>query len=454
MFMRSRFYLHEPPCAALCFSGPGSAHDEDASMRARFALAATACLVAFTSVPALASDCTRTSTGLIPLTDLGSGSYLGSQGGLYPGGANTRPAGHRAAGLAVAGSVTPLDTLGNPDAAGHVVLISIGMSNCTQEFSTFVPKANADPAKRPRVRLIDCAKGGQATQDIRHPGAAYWDTVATRLRGRGSSPLQAQVVWIKEARRAPTEPFTASAESLLRDLGTIVRIIKQKLPNVRACYVTSRIYAGYASTNLNPEPYAYESGFAVKWLVEAQMNGVDSLNWDPNAGAVEAPWITWGPYLWADGLVPRSDGMTWACDAFQSDGTHPSATGRAIVADSLLAFFKRDETTTPWFVNAAVGVTHPPPTGALMSVAPNPAREAIEVKFAPSAGMRWKITVLDLVGRRLRELARGRSTGEALQVRWDLSDAAGRRVPNGLYWLRVETGGRSSSRRVLVLDPR
>src|SRR6185503_13068248 len=128
-------------------------------------------------------------------------------------GSNHRPAGHNAAGVAIAGSITPLDTLGAPNPGGAVVLISIGMSNCTMEFSTFVPKATADPFRNPRVRVIDCAEGGQATQDVRLEGAAYWDTVATRLRGHGSSPAQAQVVWIKEARRGPTEPFPASADS-------------------------------------------------------------------------------------------------------------------------------------------------------------------------------------------------------------------------------------------------
>src|SRR5205814_6764336 len=106
----------------------------------------------------------------------------------------------------------PLDTLGHPDPVnGRIVLISLGMSNATQEFSAFVPKAMSFPGRHPRLLVIDCAEGGQATQDIRLASAAYWDTVQARLRGHGSSPLQAQAAWIKEARRGPTEPFPASA---------------------------------------------------------------------------------------------------------------------------------------------------------------------------------------------------------------------------------------------------
>ena len=342
--------------------------------------------------PGLAINCAGTSTGSTPLTDLATGTYQGFQGGLYTGGVNGRPAAHRTAGLQIASQIVPLDTLGNPSASGRVVVISIGMSNCTQEFSALVPKMIADPLRRPQVKPIDCAEGGQAARDIHHASAAYWDTVYARLRGHGSSPLQPQVVWLKEAERAPTGQFPASAESLEWDLGAIVRVIHQKLPNVRACYVSSRIYAGYATSNLNPEPYAYESGFAVKWLIEAQSGGVDSLNWDPALGAVQAPWLTWGPYLWADGLQPRGDGLTWRCDEYQSDGTHPNDVGRNVVADTLLAFFQRDETTVPWYRAGTVSVVDDTPSPELR-VGPVPARRRVFMSLSlPSKGVFANVT--------------------------------------------------------------
>src|SRR5438067_7101432 len=140
------------------------------------------------AAPSWASDCTRDSTGMIPLTDLGTGVYRGMEGGLYAGGSNVRPSGHEAAGIAIANSIGPLDTLGNADAAGRVVLISIGMSNATQEFQTFVPKATADPLKRANVLVVDCAVGGMSADRIATPTAAYWDSVAARLRRARSSP--------------------------------------------------------------------------------------------------------------------------------------------------------------------------------------------------------------------------------------------------------------------------
>src|SRR5205809_3781637 len=97
---------------------------------------------------AVASNCARDSTGMIPLIDLGSASYKGAQGGLYPGGANQRPAGHNAAGVSIAEGLAPLDTLGDPDPVrGRIVLISIGMSNGVIEFNAFVPLATSDPTR-------------------------------------------------------------------------------------------------------------------------------------------------------------------------------------------------------------------------------------------------------------------------------------------------------------------
>src|SRR6185369_8803203 len=166
---------------------------------------------------ARAVDCTRTSTGLVPLTDLGAGTYHGFPGGLYPGSANQRPAAHESAGVAIAQSLVPLDTLGQPDPNGRIVLVSIGMSNCTLEFSKFVPLAMGFAQRNPGLLVVDCAEGGQTARIVRDPGSAYWDTVAVRLHARGSSLAQVQAVWIKEANARPTGGFPAATDSLQRD---------------------------------------------------------------------------------------------------------------------------------------------------------------------------------------------------------------------------------------------
>jgi hypothetical protein len=297
-----------------------------------------------------AQNCANTSIGATPIVDLGTGTYAGFQGGLYGNGANVPPAAHAASGLARMGAVVPRDAAGAPAANGRIVLLSIGMSNTTQEFSTWVTTANADPNKNPAVLVVDGAQGGQDAVTIANPLANFWTVVDQRLAAAGATANQVQVVWLKEAIAGVSGGFPAGAQQLQGLLGQIARILKQRYPNCVLCFCSSRTYAGYATTSLNPEPYAYESGFAVQWLLQQQIGGDPLLNCDPAAGTVVAPWLGFGPYLWTNGTTPRSDGLTWTCADVQPDGTHPSIAGRQKVAGLLQSFFTTNAFAAPWYV--------------------------------------------------------------------------------------------------------
>lgn len=304
---------------------------------------------------AAASDCGNTSTGLVPLTELGAGFYQGKQGGLYPDGGNTCPAAHLESGVQIANSIGPLKLNGkSKKKKGSIVLLSIGMSNTTMEFSAFKAIADADPSKNPKLVIVDGAQGGMAANIIANPNdpkyQQFWQTVDDRLEQAGVSPRQVQIVWVKQADIRPTAPFPDDALALQRELEEIAHILVERFPKIKIAYYSSRIYGGYASTSLNPEPFAYQSGFAVKWMIEKQINGSPELNYDPSRGEVRAPWLEWGPYLWADGLAPRIDGLTWSCAEYNDDGTHPATPARAKVAGMLMDFFKSDRAATPWFL--------------------------------------------------------------------------------------------------------
>lgn len=306
-----------------------------------------------TSVPALgAAQCDSTSRGLIPLTELG-GTYKGEPGGLYPDGANTPPPAHDSAGRAIAQSFVALDTLGNIDSLnGAWVLLSIGMSNCNLEFANFAAGIVGDSAIHPRLRLVNGAQGGWAAEDMKYDTSGYWVFPESRLRWVGLHPIQVQAVWLKNVHQGPSGTFPGEAMGLRDDLRDVARLLKVKFPNLRQIFVTSRIYAGYASSGGNPEPYAYESGFANRWLIEAQINGNDSLNFDDTQGPADAPWIAWGPYVYADGINPRSDdSLQWLCEDFnQTDGTHPGTSGIAKVGTMLDEFFRTSPYTSEWFL--------------------------------------------------------------------------------------------------------
>ncbi len=287
---------------------------------------------------AYAADCTKTSVALTPLNDL-KGTYHGYQGGLYPNGRNTPSPKYLAVGQALTKQIVPRDASGAPAPDGRIVLLTVGMSNTTQESQAFVQLANASGRKGSHVTIVDGAQGGQDAEKIKDPRAQYWQVLEERLRSSAATDAQVEAVWLKEAIIRPTEAFPADAQRLERDLVDIVGILRSSFPNLKAIYLSSRTYGGYATTDLNPEPYAYQSAFAVRWLIARRIDG-----------RLGGPWIGWGPYLWTNGTKGRSDGFVWECrDTRAEDGTHPSASGRAKVAQLLLRFFTSDVTARGWF---------------------------------------------------------------------------------------------------------
>ena len=311
--------------------------------------AATAATTNTTTLPG--PNCSRTSVGFTPLSDLGQGTYRGFQGGLYPGGSNTPPSAYLKAGLAAAGQVRPLARNGAPSSSGRIVLLSIGMSNAYLEYAQFIQAtsthfiANGDlvvggtlSKGNPHVTLVNGATPNFDAEKIVNNQASYLGIVDTDLADSGVTPDQVQAVWLNEAIGNEHEAFPTDSQHLERDLNTIISMLTASFPNLRLVYISSRIYAGYAVTSLNPEPFAYESGFAVKWTVAGTI-----------AHPGTRPWVAWGPYTWADGTIPRSDGLEWLCSDFESDGTHPSLQGAAKVGSRLAQFFTTDPTTRTWF---------------------------------------------------------------------------------------------------------
>jgi len=296
---------------------------------------AVAVALSTSSAPASRSgqraDCSLTSTGLVPLTDMGRRHYRGFRGGLYPAGRNRPTAAYLRKGLAAARQVRPI--------GGKIVLLSIGMSNATAEFSAFKRVADRDPAKNANLTIVDGAQDGWDASRVK-TDPSYWDSVDQRLIAAGVSANQVQAVWLKEAIAGENRRFPRDARALQADLRAIARTMRVRYPNLHLIYLSSRTYGGYAITGLNPEPAAYDSGYAVRGVIQDRM-----------VGKLKGPWLGWGPYLWTDGLIERSDGLTWTCDDVESDGTHPSKSGVQKVVNLLITFFKTDPTARRWFVS-------------------------------------------------------------------------------------------------------
>jgi hypothetical protein len=182
------------------------------------------------------------------------------------------------------------------------------------------------------------------------PAGRAWAELDRRLEQAGLSAQQVQVIWVKLANKQPRGDLAEHGGKLQKDTMVVLQNARARFPNLRMAYLGSRIYGGYASTSLNPEPYAYEGAFAVRRLIQDQMKGDANLQYDDAGGAAKAPLLLWGPYFWADGTAPRrADGLVWERKDFAGDGTHPSASGRRKAADMLLRFFKDDALAAAWF---------------------------------------------------------------------------------------------------------
>ena len=299
----------------------------------------------------IAAHPARESTGLIALPDLGKGTYKGEEGGLYPGGVNTPPPGHLKAGLAQARKIVPLDAAGRPSPDGKIVMVSIGMSNTTMKFQTFQKVAAEDRSLNPKLVLVDGAQGGQVAWITASPKTPFWEVVDSRLEAAGVTRNQVQAAWVLQANPGPVRPFPAESKELQSNLADTLHVMQERFPNLKIAYLSSRTYAGYATSPLNPEPFAYEGGFSVKWLISDQLAGKPELNFDSSKGTVRAPWVAWGPYIWADGTKANKDGLSYVREDYvEADRTHPSPSGREKVAARLLQFLKSDATSKPWFV--------------------------------------------------------------------------------------------------------
>jgi hypothetical protein len=82
---------------------------------------------------------------------------------------------------------------------------------------------------------------------------------------------------------------------------------------------------------------------------------------------------------------------------------------------------------------------------------PNPARGAVEVRFASAPTRAIDLGVFSVDGRRVATLATGRLVNRTSRVLWSGIDARGERLPSGIYWVRLRIGQQVHSRKLLLV---
>ena len=93
-----------------------------------------------------------------------------------------------------------------------------------------------------------------------------------------------------------------------------------------------------------------------------------------------------------------------------------------------------------------------PASLALAAPRPNPARAQALLTFTlPDAGP-VTLAVYDMGGRRIRTVSAGPMEAGEHALPFDLRDTAGRRIPSGLYFVRLEVRGRTLMRRLAITE--
>jgi hypothetical protein len=134
-------------------------------------------------------------------------------------------------------------------------------------------------------------------------------------------------------------------------------------------------------------------------------------------------------------------------------GVYPFADNGVIYCsdyDNGLFLFSVEGYDSP--VSTGVGDDAPRPAAArLIGNFPNPFNPATTISYELDQPLRVRLSVYDARGRLVCTLVDGHETAGRHDTNWDGADASGRGVASGVYFARLEVGGRSDTRRMVLL---
>jgi hypothetical protein len=82
---------------------------------------------------------------------------------------------------------------------------------------------------------------------------------------------------------------------------------------------------------------------------------------------------------------------------------------------------------------------------------PNPFDNNCLISFESGSPLESEVIICDVSGRRLRTVFNGQCTPGLTKVDWDGTDGSGRKLPSGVYFVRLETSEYSMTRKIVKL---
>jgi hypothetical protein len=294
---------------------------------------------------------TGSDTVNVPINDLATGTFRGYEGGLFPNGTNTPSGTYGRDLLSACKSVVPIDTFGLSSSSGSIVFISLGGSTSGHLFDSLKAKTTRSPRANPYLQLLKCSNGyGSASvNSIMNPTDPYWDFVTQVILGQHSSFRQVQVVYLESDDSSVKVNFPQRPAQLKSELQECFRTLKNKFPNIKLVYLLGRTrtfeYGTITQKRFNREPSPYYFGWAAKWAIEDQINGVPGTAYK-GKNAV-SPLITWGWYEWGND-TPRQDGFKWTQQDTR-DGLHATPAGEDTLSTRFQNFLLTDRGASTWY---------------------------------------------------------------------------------------------------------
>ena len=297
---------------------------------------AVAVALSTSSAPAsrsgLKSDCSLTSTGLIPLTDMGAPALPRLPRRSLSRRAQPPVAAYLRKGLAASRNASGGST-GRSSCSRSACRTRPRSSPLSSEWSTATPRRTRD------LTIVDGAQDGwdARAHEVR---LRYWDLVDERLNEADVSANQVQAVWLKQSiagedRRFPQGCARRSRRTCGRSSAPCASATRTSASSISRAERTAAMRSRASTRSRRPMTAAMRSVASIQDRMAASSRGRGS------AGARIS-----GP----TGSLGRSDGLVWSCDDVDEDGTHPSKTGVQKVVNLLTAFFKTDPTARRWFV--------------------------------------------------------------------------------------------------------
>jgi hypothetical protein len=227
--------------------------------------------------------------------------------------------------------------------------------------------------------------------------------------------------------------------SIMRRLGVAAALWVALVPGAEA---TPGICAFvFSDANGNGQQDQGE-GFIPDWEVcVTDSNGREDCRWTSADGA--ACWF----------LLPEGDYMV--CEGVRGGwyNTTPICVERNIGHEVAQVFFGNREGAGPDRVQLPAEVDQDGPEAALVLAqnAPNPVGPATTIRFSlPEAGVTL-LSIVDVGGRVVREIAGGELAAGTHGFEWNGTDERGERLAGGVYFYRLAVGGRVETKRMLLL---